>query len=749
MKEFQILGNKITFSTARVNYFLITMKYRNIAENARQQLSSQYARLGNISNVVQKLEQDAADIFMEAVKDSVDYIQQNDIYTIDYEGLLSQCTEYFTEYFGTVFENVCDQYEEIIDAQIEAVEYRKMRKNNRARFTGYGYGISGAISASIKSGAMNMATGIGHSLFNSVGNTGSEICSTVKQSALYRDQSVKNCLMNGIFLAVYQICDKVMEIITANTDIAYETISKSEASQAQSLTNNILQNKIPENKMCSAIIQALTYTPQNKELLQYAIITYGDADCSIEQMGIFFGYDLKPLKTAQIKKIFGDIEQKNYETEDALLTEKEAVLQKCAEYGITADSYLSIFDAKWQKIDQALRTVEGIEYETREIARNIEKDIETFYTQCEQFDWDAVNLLDENCRASYEAEINSIEYLEKEAFTIQIPKRLSELWKPYLYKQEIIQQLSNPETFLKCFQEIIIKQPLYQPLKHKVHFYDFAGNKKNKAPAFTPEDGIGLLFIDQTLLGGCQKGTVLTTRKLIEYDKKKDQRLPLTDLTLIKPENNGFSVLCNEKGTVLTLGSPTYLPDKSKQEYADLLTSLVSGICRTDIVPIENELSAFINSKQNDTSNPDHNENAAPSGQGNTIDKLVSIVTKAISSNTQPEITANTMLPDKQVHSENDIMPPNIQENNQTDFPSANKRIGTIEEPFEFETEVQITCKNCGKLLLKGKKFCSQCGTPVGNGRSSYLAESTKCPTCGNNVNANKKFCSQCGTKIK
>lgn len=60
MKEFQILGNKITFSTARVNYFLITMKYRNIAEKARQQLNSQYARLGNIKNVVQNLEQDAA-----------------------------------------------------------------------------------------------------------------------------------------------------------------------------------------------------------------------------------------------------------------------------------------------------------------------------------------------------------------------------------------------------------------------------------------------------------------------------------------------------------------------------------------------------------------------------------------------------------------------------------------------------------------------------------------------------------------
>lgn len=747
MKEFQILGNKITFSTARVNYFLITMKYRNIAEKARQQLNSQYARLGNIKNVVQNLEQDAADIFMEAVNDSVDYIQQHDIYTIDYEGLLNQCTEYFTEYFSTAFENVCDQYEEIIDAQIEAVEYRKMRKNNRARFTGYGYGISGAISASIKSGAMNMATGIGHSLFNSVGNTGSEICSSVKQTALYKDQSVKDFLMNGIFLAVYQICDKVMDIIAENSDIEYETITKSEASQAQSLINNILQNKIPENKVCSAIIQALTYTPQNKELLQYTIITYGDADCSIEQMGTFFEYDLKPFKTAQIEQLFGNIEQKNYETEESLLTEKEALLQKCTEYGIAADSYLSIFDAKWQRIDQALRTVEGIEYETREIARNIEKDIETFYKRCEQFDWDAVNLLDENCRASYEAKISSIEYLEKEAFTVQIPKRLGELWKPYLYKQEIIQQLSNPETFLKCFQEIIIKQPLYQPLKNRLHFYDFAGNKKNKAPAFTSEDGIGLLFIDQTLLGGCQKGTVLTTRKLIEYDKKKDQRLFLTELTLIKPENNGFSVLCNEKGTILTLGSPTYLPDKSKQEYADLLISLISGICRTDIVPIENELSDLIKPVQSETGNPDHDVITSPPEQGNTLGKLVSIVTKALSSNTQPETATNSMLSDKQVNSENVMMPPSEQESNQTDYTSPNEQPDTIAE--QSETNVQITCKNCGKLLLKGKRFCSQCGTPVATGLINSLTESVKCPTCGNKVNANKKFCSQCGTKIK
>ena len=150
---------------------------------------------------------------------------------------------------------------------------------------------------------------------------------------------------------------------------------------------------------------------------------------------------------------------------------------------------------------------------------------------------------------------------------------------------------------------------------------------------------------------------------------------------------------------------------------------------------------------QSETGNPDHDVITSPPEQGNTLGKLVSIVTKALSSNTQPETATNSMLSDKQVNSENVMMPPSEQESNQTDYTSPNEQPDTIAE--QSETNVQITCKNCGKLLLKGKRFCSQCGTPVATGLINSLTESVKCPTCGNKVNANKKFCSQCGTKIK
>ena len=60
--------------------------------------------------------------------------------------------------------------------------------------------------------------------------------------------------------------------------------------------------------------------------------------------------------------------------------------------------YVKVLDEKWQVIDKKLRTVEGVEYRTRDIARKVEKDISTFNQKCAEYDWNNINLLDENCK---------------------------------------------------------------------------------------------------------------------------------------------------------------------------------------------------------------------------------------------------------------------------------------------------------------------------------------------------------------
>ena len=73
-----------------------------------------------------------------------------------------------------------------------------------------------------------------------------------------------------------------------HTNIKYEDISEKEEAEARALSNNILRNGIPEDKLCVAIVRSLQLNPENEELMKYVIDHYGDADCEIEKLGDFF-----------------------------------------------------------------------------------------------------------------------------------------------------------------------------------------------------------------------------------------------------------------------------------------------------------------------------------------------------------------------------------------------------------------------------------------------------------------------------
>lgn len=684
MKSFQILNSEISFSTERVNYFKATMMYRNMASKARQQLEQEYLALGNMKRVMENLVDAAFHIYQDVIQKSVEYIQGQDIYTIDFNGLLEHCACDFQKYFVDPFEAIYAQYEEIIYEKKEAEEYRQRRKANRARYSGWGYGIGGAISSSVKAGTLNMATGIGHSLVNGIGNAGSSAVSAAKQSALYKNEEIRERLFEGIYDASYMVCGKVMDIISRHSNIRFEGISKDKAAEARALSNNILANGIPEQHIRDAIIQSLSINPENKDLMRYVIEYYGDADKNIEQMGEFFGYDLKPAKQEAIRKIFGEIEDKGYETETQLLTEKEAVIKKCAELGLDAAPYTAVLDAKWSEIDKALRTVESIEYPTREIARNVEKDIGTFDKKCMEFHWDDMDLLDEDCRHSCEMEVRGEDYLE-DMFVAQIRERLERIWEPYIYRQDIIRRLSNPDTFMECLKEIVTKEPVYEALRKKIYFYDCAEKIKDKVPISSEEARFILLCIDRTMLGVGKKGTIFTSQKIIEYDKQKISWAYLKEVAGISPENDAFSVVDTKGNVILTIPSPGNLSDENRRGLAALMHAIAVGTSRTDIEALEKKLSDISKAQQEDR------EEKNKSVYYSSSDK--SFLWKTVKDGFHSYFNGKNA--------------------------DMTKEGSTTGKNWNVDKGAVKFCSNCGSQLRKGALFCHECGAKVENERFS------------------------------
>lgn len=66
---------------------------------------------------------------------------------------------------------------------------------------------------------------------------------------------------------------------------------------------------------------------------------------------------------------------------------------------------------------------------------------------------------------------------------------------------------------------------------------------------------------------------------------------------------------------------------------------------------------------------------------------------------------------------------------------------------FSFSTPF-VTCTNCGNKILKGKKFCSKCGTPAPEIKEEKPVNGKKCVHCGSMIEKNMKFCPQCGQPV-
>jgi hypothetical protein len=72
----------------------------------------------------------------------------------------------------------------------------------------------------------------------------------------------------------------------------------------------------------------------------------------------------------------------------------------------------------------------------------------------------------------------------------------------------------------------------------------------------------------------------------------------------------------------------------------------------------------------------------------------------------------------------------------------AAKKAAEEKQQLEERERMARTCPNCGNENEPGVKFCSECGTKLGEKQSAH------CGQCGAELKPGVKFCGECGTHI-
>lgn len=241
-----------------------------------------YDKAGSIENFMENFSDVSGNISGNAIKDALDICVNDGYYDIDENFFLEDGRQEFI--FDPMFnelEDLFGAYKNIIQQNEDEHEYREQRKENRGRFVGGGFGLGGAISGSLKAGALNMATGLGHSVFNSIGNAMSNYEASKKLKELYELPQCRDILLNSVNILVNNIW-----LIMINDVYQLSIAANQEMKKSEAIFNNVINGRIPKEKTKAALLDVLSINPLKAQAYD-ELVEYLDQDELAELLNMY------------------------------------------------------------------------------------------------------------------------------------------------------------------------------------------------------------------------------------------------------------------------------------------------------------------------------------------------------------------------------------------------------------------------------------------------------------------------------
>ena len=395
MEKLKVLGTSVEISDALVEYNKVRKFFMSMAEAASDSFRERYADYGDyemfFGNFDYDLHQRLKAVVSECVSTLVNCVG---ILEID-EKRFVQDNKYIMEPLGNAVEQINNEFLEIDDTLHQNEAARAIRKESRGRFVGGGFGAGAAVEASVKAGALNMATGAAHGIFNSIGNGIDRMKASSRKKEIYKSPNTLNALCKGLYDSVFR-CHIAMINYYALLNIdkrPYDGVIREAAQKsAQAILNNA--DKIKDDNMFrTALIDALIKDPYQEKWYRVALDRFSDADGSLEAVADYFGCKRGLLRYKEHLIIeFTKNHLLNMDTEESALASRDtlAKLKAALHYSgkIAAEDEI---DTKVKFFDEQARTVDGILFETRDEAQVAREELSLIQDRLKSLDNDDVD----------------------------------------------------------------------------------------------------------------------------------------------------------------------------------------------------------------------------------------------------------------------------------------------------------------------------------------------------------------------
>ena len=284
MTTYKILDEDIQVSTGIENVQYIEKIFYPYITPSADMMKNWYNSQGDCVRVLNGIENIEKKIVLNLLDEAVSVLTSNKIYTIDKDSLGERLFYNCFDELDSTAQKMADEYCEIEGDKQSAIEYRRIRKATRERWQGVGIGISGAITASAKAGAMNAVSGLGHSLFNAAGNIVSSAGASAKKIMLY--SKCKDDFVAATRKSIWRVMAEMRNVLREEKKMPFEFQSDSNQEKGSSILKNFKSGNIPKSCEREMLAEALKLNYYNHEIYETIWIYFGDKTGDLVRMAL-------------------------------------------------------------------------------------------------------------------------------------------------------------------------------------------------------------------------------------------------------------------------------------------------------------------------------------------------------------------------------------------------------------------------------------------------------------------------------
>ena len=332
MGKYVLLGKTVEFSDSAERYYDYQSSRWEVLEKVKDEFTQWYAGCITIGSVLSGYQKKAASLVVKYATDPLyNQLTSLEIYDVSEKAYDSKCLNF--DVIDDAYVDIARKYQDILDTQEAEKEYREIRKDSRGRVVGGGFGVGGAIKGMATAGAMNAASGIGHSVANALGNAGSAIAASSQKIKLYNSDETKNTLYSALEITINSAFGAHLNLVNSRITGYYHSVFNTD--KAGALLNSA--KKAPDKEKV-LLVDSFSLCPWNFNLYKYVFVNYPEERAALLKTASRFGIDLS--------KTIEEVLQKEYtpqaqETTRLALQARERILAIMDELGVTESETLN------------------------------------------------------------------------------------------------------------------------------------------------------------------------------------------------------------------------------------------------------------------------------------------------------------------------------------------------------------------------------------------------------------------------